>query len=85
MDFPFPIFGHKMTCFFHYMGNSFTFSFCSLSVLFSDLSADSKIKDLLTLVGQEMESVPDDKMEHQGSLQLQLQHLMLQHFGSVRE
>ena len=55
----------------------------SLYVLLLDLPADSKIEDLLTLTGKEIESVPDEKMEHQGSALLkEHQHLMLQDFGS---
>ena len=54
----------------------------SLYVRLIDLPADSKIKDLLTLAGKEVESVPDEEMEHQGSpLLKEHQHLMLQHFG----
>ena len=59
MDLPFPIFSHETTCFFCYMGNSFTFSLA----FFSQISAGSKIKDLLTLMGKEVESAPDDVME----------------------
>ena len=55
----------------------------SLYILFIDLPADSKIEDLLTLTGKEVESVPDKEMERQGSSLLkEHQHLMLQHFGS---
>ena len=55
----------------------------SLYVLLIDLYVDSKIEDLLTLAGKEIESVPDEKMEHQGSSLLkEHQCLMLQHFGS---
>ena len=79
MDFPFPTFSREMTSFSRYMGNGFTFSLCSSL----DLPVDSKIEDLLTLTGKEIESVPDEKMEHQGSSLLkEHQHLMLQHFGS---
>ena len=54
----------------------------SLYVLLLDLPADSKIEDLFTLAGKEIESVPDEKMEHQGSSLKEHQCLMLQHFGS---
>ena len=55
----------------------------SLYVLLLDFPADSKTEDLLTLTGKEIDSVPDEKMEHQGSSLLkEHQHLMLQHFGS---
>ena len=55
----------------------------SLYVLLIDLPTDSKIEDLLTLTGKEVESVPDEEMECQGSSLLkEHQHLMLQYFGS---